>query len=87
MALEDLVKTVAAEEEVTPTQIALAWLLGQSPSIPLISGTTKAHRIDEGLSGEPDLTAENLASITTAEAAILVEGDRLPDGVLKVAGL
>ncbi|MBE9640060.1 aldo/keto reductase [Salipiger mangrovisoli] len=88
MALVDLVKTVAAEKQATPAQIALAWLLAQSPSIVPIPGTTKAHRLDENLGAlDLDLTAEDLARITIAADAISVEGDRLPEAVLKMTGL
>ncbi|SDJ11624.1 aldo/keto reductase [Aliiruegeria lutimaris] len=88
MALVDLVRTVADEKGATPAQIALAWLLAQSPSIVPIPGTTRAHRLDENL-GAVDLvlTAEDLTRITTAADAISVEGDRLPEAVLTMTGL
>ena len=88
MALVDLVKTVAAEKDATPAQIALAWLLAQSSSIVPIPGTTKAQRLDENLGAvDIDLTTEDLVRITTAADAISVEGDRLPEAVLKMTGL
>ena len=41
MAMVDLVKGIAADQGVTPAQIALAWLLAQKPWIVPIPGTTK----------------------------------------------
>jgi aryl-alcohol dehydrogenase-like predicted oxidoreductase len=40
-ALVDLLGTIAAKKNVTPAQIALAWLLAQKPWIVPIPGTTK----------------------------------------------
>ena len=49
MALVDLVKAVAERKGATPAQVALAWLLAQTPWIVPIPGTTKLHRLEENL--------------------------------------
>src|SRR5689334_9996030 len=48
-AVVDLLKRIAAAKNVTPAQVALAWLLAQKPWIVPIPGTTKPHRLEENL--------------------------------------
>ena len=77
--LVDLVKTIAATKQVTPAQIALAWLLAQEPWIVPIPGTTKLHRLEENLSAaDMTLTASDLAEIERALSTVTVQGDRYP---------
>src|SRR3954470_9946134 len=60
-ALVDLLKRIADEKEVTPAQIALAWLLAQKPWIVPIPGTTKLHRLEENLgAANIELSTEDL---------------------------
>jgi len=78
-ALVDLLKRIAGEKKATPAQIALAWLLAQKPWIVPIPGTTKLHRLEENLGAvDIELTADVLAEIERAAAAITVEGERYP---------
>ena len=49
MAFVDLVASVAQRKNVTPAQIALAWILAQKPWFVPIPGTTKLHRLNENL--------------------------------------
>ncbi|MDZ4361781.1 aldo/keto reductase [Brevundimonas sp.] len=87
MALVDLLKDIAAQKEATPAQIALAWLMAQRPWIVPIPGTTKLHRLEENLgAADVDLTADDLATIDTAAAAIPIQGERLPEAVLAQTG-
>ena len=66
-------------KEVTPAQIALAWLLAQKPWIVPIPGTTKLHRLEENLGGASvELTADDLREIGDALAGVQVQGDRYP---------
>lgn len=54
----DEVASVATELDATPTQVALAWLLGHSPVILPIPGTTRIDHLEENLMAESlDLTA------------------------------
>lgn len=87
MALVDVVKAVALRKTATPAQVALAWLLAQKPWIIPIPGTTKLHRLEENL-GAVDLewTAADLAEIDAGTARITVQGERLPEAVLKMTG-
>jgi aryl-alcohol dehydrogenase-like predicted oxidoreductase len=88
MALVDIVKGVAEYKGATPAQIALAWLLAQKPWIVPIPGTTKLHRLEENLGAlDVTLSDEDLEEIATALGKIEVQGERLPEAVLKMTGL
>ena len=88
MALVDVVRDMAAQKNATPAQIALAWLLAQKPWIVPIPGTTKLHRLEENLGAvNVALTADDVHHMATAMAGISVQGERLPEAVLKMTGL
>lgn len=88
MALVEIVKAVAERKGATPAQIALAWLLAQKPWIVPIPGTTKLHRLEENLDAvDVRFTAKDLAEIASALSKIKVQGERLPEAVLKMTGL
>jgi aryl-alcohol dehydrogenase-like predicted oxidoreductase len=68
--------------------VALAWLLVLKPWIVPIPGTTKQHRLEENLGAvELELTAVDLHEIDVALSGIEVQGERLPEAVLKMTGL
>ena len=88
IALVDVVKSVAQRKAATPARIALAWLLAQKPWIVPIPGTTKLHRLEENLGAvDVALTSQDLHELAEALAKIEVQGDRLPEGALKMTGL
>lgn len=75
--LVDLVANIAAKKQVTPAQIALAWILAQKPWIVPIPGTTKTHRLDENVgAANVELTADDLKEINYALSKIKIAGDR-----------
>jgi aryl-alcohol dehydrogenase-like predicted oxidoreductase len=79
-ALVDLLENMAKKKHGTPAQIALAWLLVQSPNIVPIPGTTKLARLEENLGAlKIELTAADLSEIERAAALIEVQGDRYPE--------
>ncbi|GMM88012.1 aldo/keto reductase [Vibrio fortis] len=43
------IKAIAAEYQVTPAQLALAWLVAQGDNIIPIPGSRKTSRVDENL--------------------------------------
>ncbi|GAA5171940.1 aldo/keto reductase [Viridibacterium curvum] len=87
-ALVEVLKTIAADKGATPAQIALAWLLAQRPWIVPIPGTTKLHRLEENLGTvDLELNADDLARIQTQLAGIEIQGERLPEAILKMTGL
>jgi aryl-alcohol dehydrogenase-like predicted oxidoreductase len=72
-----LIEQVAQRKRATPAQVALAWVLEQSPSTVPIPGTTKLHRLDENLAaGDVELTADDLREIDEAEARLSAQGNR-----------
>ena len=84
LALVDLLKQIADRKKATPAQIALAWLLAQTPWIVPIPGTTKIHRLEENLGAVAvELTPDDLRDIETSFANITVKGARLPEQILR----
>ena len=77
--LVELLAEIAEEKDVTPAQLALAWLLAQRPWIVPIPGTTKVHRLEENVgAAEVELVADDLARIEDVLARIKIEGERYP---------
>ncbi len=75
----EVVQQLAAEQGVTPAQVALAWLLAKAPWIVPIPGTTKMHRLEENLGAAGvTLSPEALDHINQTLANIDVVGDRYP---------
>ncbi len=78
-ALVDLVVFIARENNATPAQIALAWLLAKKSWIVPIPGTTKLHRLLENIGGANlSLADDALIRINEALALIKISGDRYP---------
>jgi len=77
--LVEVVQQLAAEQGVTPAQVALAWLLAKAPWIVPIPGTTKMHRLEENLGAAGvTLSPAALNHINQTLANIDVVGDRYP---------
>ncbi len=76
-ALVDVLAGIAARKQVTPAQLALAWLLAQRPWIVPIPGTTKQHRLEENIgAASVALSAQDLQEIEAAVAGVTVQGAR-----------
>jgi aryl-alcohol dehydrogenase-like predicted oxidoreductase len=83
-AVVELLGKIAAEQEATRAQVALAWLLAQKPWIVPIPGTTKLHRLEENLKGaEIQLSAAEIGAISHAFAGVEVTGERYPPEMQK----
>lgn len=81
----DLINEVARRKNVTPAQVAIAWLLAQKPWIVPIPGTTKTERLIENLGATSvELTTGELKEIETAAAKIKPVGDRYSGGSAKL---
>ncbi len=73
----DTVREVAAAHNVTPAQIALAWLLAQRPWIVPIPGTRRLERLQENIGADSiELTAEELEKLDAINATGNVQGAR-----------
>ena len=88
LQLAELLKTWAKRKEVTPGQIALAWLMAQKPWIVPIPGTTQmAHMVENSGAAGLRFTPAEISELNSAVRAIEVKGQRLPDAVLAFSGV
>jgi aryl-alcohol dehydrogenase-like predicted oxidoreductase len=86
-ALVELLAGIGTRKQVTPAQIALAWLLAQKPWIVPIPGTTKLSRLEENIGAAAvELTADDLREIDDAASMITVAGDRYPEALERRTG-
>jgi aryl-alcohol dehydrogenase-like predicted oxidoreductase len=86
-ALVNLLGEIAARKQVTPAQIAIAWLLAQKPWIVPIPGTIKLHRLKENIGAAAvELTLEDLRIIDRAVSKISVQGARCPEHLQHMVG-
>lgn len=75
----DFVKAVAESKNVTPAQIALAWILAQKPWIVPIPGTRKLHRLQENLGGaDVELSEKEVSELNSEISKIEIVGARYP---------
>jgi aryl-alcohol dehydrogenase-like predicted oxidoreductase len=89
LAVVELVKSVAAQQDATPAQVALAWLRYRADALGVASvpipGTRRAARVVENLGSlSVTLTPEQLDTLDAAAAA--VSGDRFVDMTWVSAG-
>ena len=81
-ALIAVLGSLASELHATTAQIALAWILAQSPSYVPIPGTRRTDRLDENLgAARVRLSDEQVARIGAATAAVEVVGERYPEAM------
>jgi aryl-alcohol dehydrogenase-like predicted oxidoreductase len=86
-ALVDLLGAIAARNNATPAQLALAWLLAQKPWIVPIPGTTKLRRLEENIGAAAiQLTSDDLREIDRAASKIPVQGARYPENLERMTG-
>lgn len=86
-ALVDVLAEIAARKQVTPAQLALAWLLAQKPWIVPIPGTTKLLRLEENAgAASVVLLPEDLKEIEAAVSGVQVHGDRYSADRQKLVG-
>lgn len=83
LAFVDMLRAFAARKNVTPAQLALAWLLAQKPWVVPIPGINKLEHLTENLASvDLKLTPDDLREIDLAASKIEVQGDRLDKGLL-----
>ena len=86
-ALVDVIGKFAEQKQVTPAQVALAWLLAQKPWIVPIPGTTKPHRLKENIgAASVQLSPADLRELESAASRITVQGARYPEHLQKLVG-
>jgi aryl-alcohol dehydrogenase-like predicted oxidoreductase len=78
--LVERVREIAAEKDVTPGQLAIAWLLHQGDDIVPIPGTKRRRYLEENVAAAGvSLSDEDLARIDEAAPVGSASGDRYPD--------
>lgn len=83
----DFVRKLTEEKNVTPAQIALAWVLAVKPWIAPIPGTTKLKRLKENIQSiNVEISPEELTRINDTLNSIPVSGDRYPAELAKRVG-
>lgn len=88
MPLVRLVQTWARRKEVTPAQLALAWLTARKPWIVSIPGTTNLAHLEENVAAATiTLSAVELKELDEGLAAITIRGERLSPPVLAATGV
>ncbi|MHB1584735.1 MAG: aldo/keto reductase [Acidimicrobiales bacterium] len=80
LALVDKVRELAAAREVTPSQMALAWVLARGDDVVPIPGTKRRHYLDENVAADDlALSDEELAQLDEVFPPGAAAGDRYPD--------
>ena len=80
LELVDRVKEIAATKQVTPAQLALAWLLAQGEGVVPIPGTKRRKNLEENVAALGiTLTREDLERINEAAPKGAASGERYED--------
>ena len=83
LELVERVREIASERDVTPGQLALAWLLHQNPARPdivPIPGTKRREYLEENAAADDiELSEDELERIDEAAPAGVTAGERYPD--------
>src|SRR4051812_5390241 len=80
LELVDRVREIADEKDVTPGQLALAWLLHRGDDIVPIPGTKRVEYLEENAAASDiELTQDDLDRIDDATPKVVTAGDRYPD--------
>jgi aryl-alcohol dehydrogenase-like predicted oxidoreductase len=88
MQLVRLVQSWARRKDVTPAQLALAWLSARKPWIVPIPGTTNVAHLEENVAAAAiSFGADELEELDADLSAISIQGDRLPPAVLAGTGV
>jgi aryl-alcohol dehydrogenase-like predicted oxidoreductase len=84
LELVDKIGEIARRKNVTPAQLALAWVLAQGKDIVPIPGTKRVRYLEENTAAvQVSLTPEDLAAIQSAMPPAAVQGTRYPEAIMK----
>jgi aryl-alcohol dehydrogenase-like predicted oxidoreductase len=86
LALAERVRELAAEREITPGQLALAWVLSRWEQIVPIPGTKRVAYLEENLAAA-DVQLSEADAQAIAEAVPAAAGDRYPEAVMRSVNL
>jgi aryl-alcohol dehydrogenase-like predicted oxidoreductase len=86
--LVNLVRRLGERHRATPAQVALAWLLAQTPWIAPWFGTRKLERFEENIGAlRVKLSTEDLSELNESRATMPVFGNRYSDEHMRRVGL
>jgi len=81
LAIVEAIESLAAKHEVTPAQLAIAWVLAQGDDVAPIPGTRKVSRLEENAAAaDVALDEEDLATLDRLPRP---EGDRYAAGLME----
>lgn len=84
LELVEQVKEIAREKNVTPAQLALAWVVAQGKDIVPIPGTKRRQYLEENAAAsEIELTANDLANIEELAPKGVASGTRYPEEMMR----
>jgi aryl-alcohol dehydrogenase-like predicted oxidoreductase len=85
LELVERVVEIAREKEVTPGQLALAWILAQDWNIVPIPGTTRREHLQENLDAwNVELTGEDMARLDEVMPKDKASGSRYPEAMMQL---
>jgi aryl-alcohol dehydrogenase-like predicted oxidoreductase len=88
VAIIQPLKEIAAEKGISPSQLAIAWLLHQGGDIFPIPGTKRRTHLAENIAAvDIDLSADEVARIDAAVNANAISGTRYPEKQLPGLGI
>lgn len=88
LQLVEQVRAIAHEKGVTPSQLAIAWLLAQGEDIVPIPGTKRRTYLEENIAAtEITLTSEDLRRIDQVAPKGITVGDRYPAQTMRTVNL
>jgi len=80
LELVERVREIADEKGITPSQLALAWVLAQGEDVVPIPGTKRVHYLEENAAAaDVELAEDELARIEAAFPKGATAGERYPD--------
>jgi aryl-alcohol dehydrogenase-like predicted oxidoreductase len=80
----DKVTELAQEKGVTPSQLAIAWVLAQGEDVVAIPGTKRRRYLEENAAAsDVELTPQDLAAIDRVSPAGVASGERYDEGGLR----
>ena len=84
LELVDRVRRIADDKGVTPSQLALAWVLAQGADVVPIPGTKRRTYLAENIAASDiELTPDDLGRLDEAAPAGAAQGDRYPQGMME----
>lgn len=84
----DKVAQLAKAKEITPAQLAIAWVLGRGDDIVAIPGTKRREYLEENVAASNiELNHEELAAIEEVSPNGIAAGDRYDDGGMAAVNL